>query len=590
MAGRTNQKAPEHAMKPGGTSYGSLWESLLEELASFAPLPGAAELCRNLRPLRESTLVRQLQAQTREMQSLLKQQQIFEHLKLPPDKHWFKKLLQHSMPKQRLLIDFINTLHDLRYTLQIHQGKYPELWKMGREIQVDEVLYKAIQNPQRLGSLLTERLQKRQNWLENQQHLLNQFGLIVARAEYAEKHGGHWAHISPRQELKLKNWRPYRLDQIPPIELELNPELRVLILTGAHQTGKTRLLQSLYLEALRHQSGLPSNWSADSSMPIFSSLCFLSAQQTLPERLQALKPYLHQDSPRLLLVDGYLTQGSAGETYALGRAILEQWAKHQGLTLVASHDHLLTRQINSDHKSLRLLGLQRDNKRKQAALKLSWDQQESSDLKTQAQWAGWPSDILQKADTYLQDLTKNHTSLKKSTPTPTPPKKVQAVPKPSPLIPIQHNVPPGTTVYIPSLNQYGELRTRPNNRQEVEVFCQDKTIRLRADQVIVSSHRKEKKGDTTGISIQTWSVSSEECDLHGLTVDEALPLLEKFIDTAFHQSLNQVRIVHGKGTSTLRYAVHQRLNELDQNNHYIRSFRLGHPGEGDSGVTVVELK
>ncbi|PKL76774.1 MAG: hypothetical protein CVV27_08555 [Candidatus Melainabacteria bacterium HGW-Melainabacteria-1] len=111
------------------------------------------------------------------------------------------------------------------------------------------------------------------------------------------------------------------------------------------------------------------------------------------------------------------------------------------------------------------------------------------------------------------------------------------------------------------------------------------TLEVAADQVVLSSRRKEKKADPGGVRIQTWSASSDACDLHGLTVDEALPLLDKFLDTAYFQGLNPVRVVHGKGTSALRRAVHRQLDALS----YVRGYRLGHPGEGDSGVTVVEL-
>ena len=71
-----------------------------------------------------------------------------------------------------------------------------------------------------------------------------------------------------------------------------------------------------------------------------------------------------------------------------------------------------------------------------------------------------------------------------------------------------------------------------------------------------------------------------------MTVDEALPELEKYLDDAYLAHLPSVRIVHGRGTGALRKAVQQRLRRLS----YVKSYRGGEYGEGDSGVTIVTFK
>lgn len=78
---------------------------------------------------------------------------------------------------------------------------------------------------------------------------------------------------------------------------------------------------------------------------------------------------------------------------------------------------------------------------------------------------------------------------------------------------------------------------------------------------------------------------STELHLLGKTVDEALTELDKYLDDACLAHLSQVRIVHGKGTGALRKAVHNYLKRQK----YVKSYRLGGMGEGDSGVTIVEL-
>ncbi len=76
-----------------------------------------------------------------------------------------------------------------------------------------------------------------------------------------------------------------------------------------------------------------------------------------------------------------------------------------------------------------------------------------------------------------------------------------------------------------------------------------------------------------------------ELNLHRLTVEEALPKLDKYLNDAFMAGLCQVKIIHGKGTGTLRQVVHEQLSK----HPLVKSYRLGDYGEGGVGVTIVEL-
>ncbi len=80
--------------------------------------------------------------------------------------------------------------------------------------------------------------------------------------------------------------------------------------------------------------------------------------------------------------------------------------------------------------------------------------------------------------------------------------------------------------------------------------------------------------------------TSAEVDLRGMMTDEAIPIMERYLDNALMSKLEKVTIIHGKGTGALRAAVHQSL----KTNKTVKSFRLGRFGEGENGVTIVELK
>ena len=79
---------------------------------------------------------------------------------------------------------------------------------------------------------------------------------------------------------------------------------------------------------------------------------------------------------------------------------------------------------------------------------------------------------------------------------------------------------------------------------------------------------------------------SQEINVIGQNVDEACFVIDKYLDTCFLNGLTTVRIVHGKGTGKLRQGIQTFL----KTHPHVKSFRLGTFGEGESGVTVVELK
>ena len=147
----------------------------------------------------------------------------------------------------------------------------------------------------------------------------------------------------------------------------------------------------------------------------------------------------------------------------------------------------------------------------------------------------------------------------------------------------------GDTVQVLSLNLTGTVATLPNAKGEL--FVQIGALRTQANlKDIVPAEPEqepEKKTRTEAGKIKmSKSMSiSPECNLIGMRVDEALPVLEKYLDDAYLSHLPQVTIIHGRGTGALRDAVHQYLKRLS----YVKKYRVGGFGEGDHGVTIVEF-
>ncbi len=149
----------------------------------------------------------------------------------------------------------------------------------------------------------------------------------------------------------------------------------------------------------------------------------------------------------------------------------------------------------------------------------------------------------------------------------------------------------GDSVKVLSLNLKGTVSTLPNAKGDL--YVQMGILRSQVnikdlvllDEPVITAPNLQRTGRGKIKMSKTLTVSPELM-LLGMTVDEALAQLDKYLDDAYLAHLGQVRIVHGKGTGALRSAVH---NYLRRQKH-VKSFRLGAFGEGDAGVTIVEFK
>ena len=161
----------------------------------------------------------------------------------------------------------------------------------------------------------------------------------------------------------------------------------------------------------------------------------------------------------------------------------------------------------------------------------------------------------------------------------------------------------GDGVKVLSMNLKGTVSTLPNAKGDLYVqmgilrsLVNIKDLELLHEQDISGpeytgggSSKAPGSRNNTGsgkIKMSKSASISPEVNLIGMTVDEAVPILDKYLDDAYLAHLPQVRVVHGRGTGALRAGVHKHLKRLK----YVKEFRLGEFGEGDSGVTIVTFK
>ena len=149
----------------------------------------------------------------------------------------------------------------------------------------------------------------------------------------------------------------------------------------------------------------------------------------------------------------------------------------------------------------------------------------------------------------------------------------------------------GSAVKVLSLNLNGTVSSVPNAKGDL--FVQMGILR---SQVNISDLELIDEPVITGPNLQKTSTGkikmskglsvATEINLIGMTTAEAIPALDKYLDDAYLAHLNSVRVVHGRGTGALKNAVHAHLKRQK----YVKTYRLGTFGEGDTGVTIVEFK
>lgn len=151
----------------------------------------------------------------------------------------------------------------------------------------------------------------------------------------------------------------------------------------------------------------------------------------------------------------------------------------------------------------------------------------------------------------------------------------------------------GDMVKVVSMGLKGTVSSLPDSKGNLYIQCgiirsqsNVKDLQLVQEETITAPGLSKKGTGSGNLKMSKAMSISYECNLIGKTVDEALAVLDKYLDDAYLSHVPSVRIVHGKGTGTLRNAVTNFLKKCK----YVKSYRAGEHGEGDAGVTIVEFK
>lgn len=146
---------------------------------------------------------------------------------------------------------------------------------------------------------------------------------------------------------------------------------------------------------------------------------------------------------------------------------------------------------------------------------------------------------------------------------------------------------PNTEVFVTTLGQNGIIVSNISKSNEVQV--QIGSMKMSINIKYLEKLSVSNKNSTSSVSYSAVSktrTAKPEINVIGLNVEEAIFVVDKFLDDSYLAKLQTVRIVHGKGSGKLREGIQKFL----KTNSHVKSFRIGNYGEGEMGVTVVELK
>ncbi len=147
--------------------------------------------------------------------------------------------------------------------------------------------------------------------------------------------------------------------------------------------------------------------------------------------------------------------------------------------------------------------------------------------------------------------------------------------------------PPGSVVFVSSLNQDGIIQGSANSKGEIPILSGSMRLFVAWDALKPPKKAKnplKNKGHHKNTEI-TYDTRKDEVDLRGMTTEEAIEQLEVTLDKAQASQIERVKIIHGHGSDTLKKAVRSHLSR----SVYISRWQVSSPHEGGDGVTLAYL-
>ena len=462
---------------------------------------------------------------------------------------------------------------------------------------------------------------------------IGELDLIFARAEMAERMEATEPEIDAGRTVTLSGARhPLLLAQswkepgrpVVPVDLHLDTELPLLMITGPNAGGKTVALKTLGLLALMAQAGCHLPVKEGSRLPVFSRLfAVIGDDQSVAENLSTFSAFVKQvkeilaevDDRSLVLLDELGAGTDPDEGAALAQAILEDLQGRGALVMATTHLEPL-KAFASTHPGARNASVEFDGERLAPTFRLLYDRPGQSYALTIAARLGLPDRLIDRAHSHRSTQAKNLQELLQRL-------DAEARTSADRAAEAERRDSQAAALLARAQKEMEAAQAKAKEilaraKAEAQALLADIKRKVSEEWERLKSEERSKRAleatrkrlaevappapgqpARTMVLTPSWrdklreSVRMpektdvpEELMLIGKTTDEGRDLVEKYLDDAFLAGRRTVRLVHGKGTGVLRKAVH----ELLAVHPLVESFRPGNPNEGGGGATVVDLK
>jgi len=496
----------------------------------------------------------------------------------------------------------------------------------------------------RILKQLTDLVRENSNEISQTGQVLGYLDLLFAKAKYALATKSNIPLLNKEGEICLAEARhPFiPSSSVVPINLELKKGTSTLIISGANAGGKTVALKTLGLLTILAHCGIPIPAASESRVSIFNHIfAEIGDEQSLQENLSTFSAWVQTicqilqeaDENSLVLLDEVGRGTDPNEGAALTMALLDELRERGTKTVVTTHLRLL-KAYGSAHPDVVNVSVEFDIETHRPTYKLIYGRPGESYALPMAQKCGLPSGLIEKAQKYIGEGERRINELiqkleERERQTEAKYQEYERLREEQKKLNqetkiILQQLKDGKKIILEQFRQdtlhlietaREELRKIINDfktKGRTDVHSLEKVIKTKEEEIKamllaaeedlpkaisgkeIFQHSLDAANGKKELSLRERKKVSidfpipnapREINLIGLTVEDALPLVDKAIDEAFLAGLKELAIIHGAGTGRLRRAIRQHL----QNHAFVKSFLPGSPGQGGDGVTVIEI-
>lgn len=497
----------------------------------------------------------------------------------------------------------------------------------------------------RILKQLTDLIRENSNKITQAGQVLAHLDLLLAKGKYALATKSIIPLLNKEGDIYLEKARhPFiPSSSVVPINLELKRGTSTLIISGANAGGKTVALKTLGLLTILAHCGIPIPAASGSRVGIFNHIfAEIGDEQSLQDNLstfsawvQTIRQILQEaDENSLVLLDEVGRGTDPNEGAALTMALLDELRARGTKTVVTTHLRLL-KAYGSAHPDVANVSVEFDVETHRPTYKLIYGRPGESYAFPMAQKYGLSSELVEKAQKYISEGERRISELiqnleEKERQTEAKCQEYERLKEEQKKLnqetkiilqqlknekkailaqfrqDTQHLIESAREELRKIINDFKKSGRSDVHSLEKAIKNKEKDIKaillteeddipknLSGQDILQHSldAANEKKGISLGgrkkVSIDFQVPNApREINLIGLTVEEALPLVDKAIDEAFLAGFKELAIIHGAGTGRLRRAIRQHL----QSHAFVKSFLSGSSGQGGDGVTVIKIR